>query len=175
MPSQVSRYLALKIASLIVWDDLSKAAADLMEGFSVLLKAIDVVAELFTISASGIAIYLLLFKKQEISAAFQALVGFSFQLSLRDLERRLDDLNRLNASATKHREQVINILSEIDGQSRGNRRLATALGTALVELRDILQKPEGLSEPQKRRLVAELRERIRSAELWVSRPKGERI
>jgi len=137
------------------------------------VTAISVAADLFTVAASAIAIYLFFFKREEINAAFQALIGYTFRLSLRDLERRLDDLNRLNADVPSQKAEIINLLAEILGQARGNPRLGTAMDVTLQGLETLLKNPNAITQPRMRGMVSELRGRIQVAELRLSNPRGD--
>ncbi len=115
----------------------------------------------FTIGASGIAIYLFIFKRKSIASAFQLLLNYSYQLSLSELKEKLERLNDLNASADEQCASVINIFNEIVGQIRGNSKLKKALPDFVKRVEKVLANEGELNEPVKRALVAELRERLR--------------
>ncbi len=125
----------------------------------------------FTIAASAIAIYLFVWKKKPISTAIKALLNYSLQITLSELRAKLDRLNELNTNDPDQKEQVINIICEILGQLRGNKRLRGAYPILLKELMELTNKPEKLNEHTKRRVVAELRESLNS--LSISDSEGD--
>jgi hypothetical protein len=135
------------------------------------ITAISVAGDLFTVAASTIAIYLFIFKKEEINAAFQALIGYTFRLTLRDLERQLDDLNRLNADAPSQKTEIIGLLAEILGRARGDLRVGAAMDATLRRLETLLESPNAITQPKLRGLISELRGRIETAEVSTFRTR----
>ncbi|MEC3907797.1 hypothetical protein VOI54_12270 [Tamlana sp. 2201CG12-4] len=125
-------------------------------------EIISLVANLFTIGASGIALYLFFFQRGKISNAFNLLLNYSTQLTLSELKSKLDRLNHFNANDTKQKEEVINILHEIQGQTTGNLFLKENLNNIIEKIEGFIEKPKNLTEPRKRSLVHELRESIRN-------------
>src|ERR1700754_2040746 len=71
------------------------------------------VGNLFTITASAIAIYVFLTKRKEIAAAFQLLLNYSYRTTLAELERKLERLNEYNAAEPQDLPEIRNILHEI--------------------------------------------------------------
>lgn len=123
------------------------------------LEAITVIANLFTIIASGIAIYLFFWKGKAISGIFRILLNYSFQITLSELNGKLDRLNDINASEDK--EKAINVFHEIIGQIRGNRRLRVQCADVLKKIEAISANSKRLKDAQKRSIICELRENIR--------------
>lgn len=119
------------------------------------------IANVFTIVASGIAIYLFIWKRHTIATAFKVLLTYSFQLTLSELKSKMERLNDLNADEPTHSPAVINVLNDIVGQLRGNKVLRNQCEEVLANLTAIVKNPKKLSEPNKRLLVSELRERLR--------------
>ena len=66
-----------------------------------------------------------------------------------------------HGSADEQRESVVNIFNEIVGQIRGNANLKRNLPDYLKRVERILANEDELSEPVKRALISELRERLR--------------
>ena len=126
-----------------------------------LLLVLSSFADLFTVIASGIAIYLYIFKRDTISSAFKVLVNYSYQITLSELRAKLERLNDLNENEPTHVEQIINILNEIVGQIRGNKNLRHEFEDVLEKISELAENPKGLTEPKKRSLVSELREGLR--------------
>lgn len=117
-------------------------------------------ADLLTIVASAIAIYLFLSQRKAISSFFARLLSYAHQLTLSELRGKLDRLNDLNANENDEREHIENIFNEIIGQIRGNQQLSNQFRELLPRMDALLEK-NALTEPRKRSLVAELRERLR--------------
>lgn len=129
--------------------------------WSALQDVIGFVAGLTTIAASGIAIYLFVAKREAIASAFRVLLTYSYQLTLAELKEKLERLNDYNAKDSDHQEQIINILHEIVGQLRGNRRLAPHFEDLIEGAQELAGERSRLTEPRKRAFVSELRERLR--------------
>ena len=97
-------------------------------------RFIDVAANIFTIAASGIAIYLVIFERDKISAAFKTLINYSTQMTLTELISKIDRLNDLHADSDEGRTMAINILCEIEGQIKGNSKLTKQFPEVLLEI-----------------------------------------
>jgi hypothetical protein len=126
---------------------------------------VNLLANLLTIVASGIAIYIFIKSKDKIASALNAIINYSTQLTLSELKYKVE---RLNDYITLDREQLaegINILNEIEGQINGSKILESALSEQLTKISNFTNKPSTLTEPKKRSLVAELREKIRNIDL----------
>lgn len=115
-----------------------------------------------TIAASGIAIYLYFTQKEKISNAFNTLLNYSRQLTLTELQSKLDRLNDLNANNAEHKPAVINILNEINGQIKGNSKLKETFSEILDDIEPYCSQKSTITEPNKRSIVSQIREKIRS-------------
>lgn len=118
-------------------------------------------ANLLTIIASGIAIYIFFKSKDKIASALNAIVNYAIQLTLSELKYKVERLNDYTTNDKEQLAEVINILNEIEGQINGSKILGSALKEQLVKISDFTNNPKSLSEPKKRSLVAEMREKIR--------------
>lgn len=121
-------------------------------------------ANLFTIGASGIAIYLFIWKRDAITSVFHMLVNYSYQLSLSELKEKLERLNDYNANESSNVEVIINIFHEFLGQVRGNDKLKVIMKDQVQKVEDFInrhQKGRPITEPAKRALVSEIREKLR--------------
>jgi hypothetical protein len=125
------------------------------------MKWLSLVSNLFTIFASGIAIYIFLAKKEEISSVFNLLINYTHQLSLSEVREKIERLNEYNAKDPEQCEHVVNIFNEIIGQIRGNDRLKNHFRELLVTMESLASDKRRLTEPKKRVIVSELRERLR--------------
>lgn len=126
-----------------------------------LYNLLTVVAHATAIGAYGIAIYLFIWKRKAISSLFDLLVNYSYQLTLSELKEKLERLNEYNAKNEEGYEQIVIILNEMLGQIRGNDRLKIPLREVVSSIEELLTERKKLSEPRKRALVAEVRERLR--------------
>lgn len=135
-----------------------------MEIFKLIVDSVSLFANLLTSAASGIAIYIFIYKKSEISSAFSMLLNFSFQTTLADLRGKLDRLNEYNANEPTELPEIRNILHEISGQVRGNKRLLRSSPQLAIRLESLAGRSR-LSEPSKRSMVAEVREVLRNIEV----------
>lgn len=128
-------------------------------------RIIATISDVFAIAASSIAVYLFLFKKEQISSAFSLLINYSKQLTLTDLKAKFERLNDYNANDEKQREEVINILHEIEGQINGNKNLKQEFNDVLKKVVSYTTSKKEISEPHKRSLVSELRENLRNIDI----------
>ncbi len=126
-----------------------------------LYDAVTVTAHSFGIIASGIAIYLFVAKRRALASLFQLLVNYSYQLTLSELKEKLEKLNDYNARDPEQYDQIVNIFNDILGQIRGNDRLRIHFSEIVGSIEVLLSDRKKLTEPRKRVLVSELRERIR--------------
>jgi hypothetical protein len=134
---------------------------DLVKILERLPSVVSFIANVFTITASAIAIYIFIFKRETISTVFKVLLNYSFQLTLSELKAKLERLNDLSVNDSKQVDEVINILNEIVGQIRGNKRLRVQCAEILSKLEPLAENPKKLTEPRKRSLISELRESLR--------------
>jgi hypothetical protein len=88
-----------------------------MEKMGLVLNALEGLANLFSIAASALALYLFFVKRSEIAAAFRLLLSFSFQTSLAELKEKLERLNEYNANEPTHVPEIRNILQTGPGHS----------------------------------------------------------
>ena len=135
-----------------------------MENLRPFLEAVTGMSNIFTIIASGIAIYVFLTKRRELSRALQILLNYSFQTTLNELREKLERLNEYNANEPADVLEIRNILHEIAGQIRGNEKLLSASSELLGRIEGLAQSKK-LSEPSKRSMVSELREVIRNIQV----------
>jgi len=122
---------------------------------------LSLISNVFTIIASGIAIYLFLYKGKEISSVLDLLLNYTHQLSLSEVKEKLERLNEYNAKDPEQCEKIVNILNEIIGQIRGNSRLKIHFEEVVSTIESLIADKRKLTEPRKRALVSELRERLR--------------
>ena len=119
-------------------------------------------ADLLTIVASSIAIYIFVAKRKEVSAVFNALAATANQGSIADLRAKLDRLNDLNATDASERLEVINICHEVCGHIDGNPAFSKSFAEISLKIKgSVSNKRKPITEPQKRALVSELRESMR--------------
>ena len=126
---------------------------------------VNFLANLFTIAASGLAIWLFIVNRKQLATAVNVLVNYSFRQSLTDLTYKIDRLNDYKMHDSDGKDEVLNWLHEIEGQIRGNPVLQKLLPEQLTKIASFIRKPDLLTEPRKRSLVSELREAVRGIDL----------
>lgn len=129
---------------------------------SVVIDVVSFLSGLLTIIASSIAIYLFLAKRKEIFSVFSLLVNYTFQLSLSEIKEKLERLNDYNAKDPGNIEIIENIFHDIIGQIRGNDKLSGHFAELIVRMEELTTNRKKLTEPKKRAVVSELRERLRN-------------
>jgi hypothetical protein len=129
---------------------------------SFMIELVSFLSDLLTVVASAIAIYLFLAKRKEISSVFSLLVNYTFQLSLAEIKEKLERLNDYNAKEPANLEIIENIFHEIIGQIRGNDKLSGHFAELVQRMEDLTTNRKRLTEPKKRAVVSELRERLRN-------------
>lgn len=135
-----------------------------MDAWKMFFDVLGAVANVFTILAAGLALVLFVLNRAKLSAAFRLLLTFSFQTTLTELKEKIERLNEYNANEPTHLSEIRNILHEIVGQIRGNSRLAEAI-PALASKIEALAQSKRLTEPSKRSIISEVREKIRSIQV----------
>src|SRR5450759_2309496 len=111
-------------------------------------------ANLLTIVASGIAIYLFFWKGKYIATVFNVLVNYTTQLTLAELKEKLDILNDLNAANGVDRVEIVNVMHEIIGQLKGNSKLTPHFSILITEIENITTTKGKLTEHWKRAMVS---------------------
>lgn len=122
-------------------------------------------ANIFTICASALAIYVYLANRDKIAGAIQMLLNFSFQTTLSELKEKLERLNEYNAGEPSEVEEIKNILHEIAGQIKGSSRLNSLAPDLAVHAENMTKRKKPLTEPAKRAFVSELREKLKSIQV----------
>ena len=129
------------------------------------IDSLVVLADAFTVVASGIAVYIFLTKRRQITSVFQLLMKYGYQVSLSELRSKLDMIANLRVADEKQREQIKYIMSEVVGQIQGNPRLKTRFEEELKGLERFATGKKAFSEPEKRMIVAKLREKLRHLDM----------
>lgn len=119
------------------------------------------IANLMTIAASGIAIYLFFWKGSYISSVFNTLLSYSTQITLSELNGKLNSLNELRATEPQHKDEILNLFNDIAGQLKGHPTLNSKFSELIDEIGRITASKVKIIEQKKRALVSELREQVR--------------
>lgn len=135
-----------------------------MNSLRPLFDILAAIANVFTIGASAVALIVFFSKRRELSAALSILLNWSYQTTLSDITGKLDRLNEYNANEQSDIAEIKNILHEIAGQIRGNAKLLTA-APLIADRLEALASGRKLTEPNKRSMVAEVREVIRNLQI----------
>jgi hypothetical protein len=129
--------------------------------FADLNDAVSFLSDTLTIITSSIAIYLFACKRRELAYAFKVLVNFSYQTTLMELNSKLDRLNDFRVDEPDHKKEIRNMLHEIAGQVRGNRRLSLAEPRLADYLEEVADSKK-LNEAMKRSAVSKVREQLKN-------------
>lgn len=135
-----------------------------LESLRPYLEVASGLANLLTIAASALAIYVFITNRKKISAAITLLLNYSFQTTLSELKEKLERLNEYNANDVDENQEIRNILHEIVGQLRGNGKLLLLL-RAMADKIENLANSKKLTEPAKRSIVSEFREQLRNIQV----------
>ncbi|MFL9976057.1 hypothetical protein [Paraburkholderia graminis] len=135
-----------------------------MEKFKLFSDLLAAAANIFTVLASGLAIYVFLLNRKKLAAALDLLLSYSFQTTLGELKEKVERLNEYNANEPDDVPEIRNILHEISGQIRGNGRL-TAKIPRLAEKIDKLANAKRIAETSKRSIVSETREQLKNIQI----------
>lgn len=125
------------------------------------MQLVTFLANFMSILASSIVVYLFAFKRKSVSNLMSFVTNYAFQQSLSELKEKLEKLNDYNSKDSTERDVIIIILHEIAGQIRGNTKLKFHFAAQLDEINLLSSDRFRLTEPNKRALVSELRERLR--------------
>jgi hypothetical protein len=140
-----------------------------MDSLKPWIDGVALMANAFTIVASGIAIAVFFAKRKELTTALTLLINWSYQTTLSDIVGKLDRLNEYNANDSNDQAEIRNILHEIAGQFRGNPRLLHSASEMPNRL-EALASGRKLTEPNKRSMVAEVREVMRNLQVNLIDP-----
>ncbi|MCP3040246.1 hypothetical protein K6X12_13190 [Xanthomonas euvesicatoria pv. allii] len=130
--------------------------------WEIINNLIEVLADLLTIGASGIAIYLFAFRRGDLGAFFRAIVNFANQSSLAEVRQKLEELSSLSAADPANAMEIAGIFHDVCGRIDGNPLLKNRFSEFAERTRRATSNPKRpIPEPQKRALVSELRECLR--------------
>jgi len=119
----------------------------------------------FTIGATGIAIWVFIKNKDKISSAIDVLLNYSKRITLNELKYKIERLNDYTTNDTGQKKEIINILSDIEGQILGNKKVHDELENQVKKIQEFIDNSKLLTEPKKRSLVSELRESVRNIDI----------
>jgi hypothetical protein len=122
-------------------------------------------ANVMTISASGLALYLFFMNRKKIASAIKFILNYSNQLTLTDLKFKIERLNDYTTNDQDQKLEIINILNELEGQIIANKNLQEKLKPQLDKIISFTTNPTFLTEPKKRSIVSELKESIRNLDV----------
>ena len=132
-------------------------------GWQVFEKILAISADVGTIAASILAFYLFLAKGSEIRAMVRAIANFAHQGSLGEIRQKLDVIASLRV--LDDQEEIVSVFHDICGQIDGNPKLKDNFDALTRRVRKHAGARLSLTEPQKRALVSELREKLRHSDV----------
>jgi len=126
---------------------------------------IELISNSLTIITAAIAIIVYFRNKDKISTAINFVLNYSKKLTLTDLRYKVEKLNDFTTNEAEQKKEIINILSDIEGQIIGNVFIKESLQTQLDKINSFIENSRSLTEPKKRSLVSELRESINNIDI----------
>lgn len=126
------------------------------------LRILSSASDFFTVVASSLAIGIFIANRKDISAIFNILLNYTYQLTISELKEKLEKLNDYNADDPTGKEKIMHILNEILGQIKGNDKIDHHLNSLVKEIEKFNQNNTRLNERRKRSFVSELREKLRN-------------
>ena len=154
---------------MVGWKDINppyllmEASLECSKTMGCIIDAIGFFADFLTIIASLIAIYLFFFKSDAIKSIVHLLLNYSYQMSLSEIKERLERLNDYNGNDPEGFEAIKEILSDLNGQIKGNSNLRIHLSEILDDIERLLKHKQASPNfnLRKRAFTSELREKIR--------------
>ena len=126
---------------------------------------VNLIANVMTIITAGLAIYVFIVNKDTIKKSFNFLLNYSFQLTLTDLKYKIEKLNDFKTTNPDQREEVINLLHDIEGHILGSTYLKEKLAAQLKKINGYNRNPSRLTEQNKRSLVSELKTSVQDLDV----------
>lgn len=126
--------------------------------FAVLLPYVAIIAQGI---AAIIAISLFFSKRKSFSNIFKVLLNYTFNITLSELKSKIESLNDLKVNNPEDKDEILNIIGDIVGQINGNPKIKKRCSASITKLDNFIDNPESLTEPQKRSVISELKERLR--------------
>jgi hypothetical protein len=136
----------------------------LVEIIKCVVGTVGFLADFFTIWASGIAIYLFIYKSDSIKSVITLLLNYSYHLTLSELKEKLEKLNDFQGDSPEGFMGIKEVLSDLKGQIKGNDNLLRHLQDIILELDRLLKVKDHSREfhLKKRSFTSELREKLKN-------------
>jgi len=126
---------------------------------------VTLISRLATIGAVCFAMWKYIKNKEKISSVIDILLNYSKRITLNELKYKIELLYDLCATKPDQKREIINILSEIEGQIIGNNNIEKELSQQVEKIKKFIEDEESLTEPRKRSLVSELKESVRNIDV----------
>jgi len=124
------------------------------------------VSRFFTIGASGIAIWVFVFKRTEAANALNLLINYATRISISDLLQKVRQLNQYSNpdpdTGIEHKEELLDLLASINGHLKGNKRLGQHFKDEVKTITRYMRNPNTLSKPKNRELAHILEQKLLS-------------
>jgi len=124
-----------------------------------------VFANIITILAGGLALFIFYVSRKSIASVFDLLINYSYRITLTELNYKLESLSNYNMNEPSEADEIMNILHEVIGQIKGNETLSSELNDFVEKIEVYCAGTKNLTEPRKRGIVSELRERLRNLDI----------
>lgn len=127
----------------------------------VLLRVIEVIADVGTIGAACVAILVFLRNGPELKSLIKTLNNFAHRDSMSELRIKIELVSSLHASDQSNSTEIASLFLEICGQIDGSPFLRDDLSEISSRMKNAASSRRSISEPQKRAILSELREIVR--------------
>lgn len=120
-----------------------------------------------SIVVASVGVYIYLTKRKSIKGFFNLLTNYSLQNTIYELFEKLNKLNDFSADDKNRvvKNDIQCLLQDIKGQIEGNKFLKDQFVSDFEELHEYFDNSKKLTEPDKRRIVSRIREKLRTLNL----------
>ena len=130
------------------------------------LDCIQFITNVLTAIASGIAVYIFIFKRKVIASIFKVLLNYASQITISELRTKLEKLAEFDAAREDHFDPMMNLMNEIVGQIKGNSKLKIQCSEILEKFEFFTENPKNIiTEAKKRNLISEFKENLRNIDV----------
>lgn len=146
------------------WDDVKAI-------ISWIVKATGFFADLLTILASLVAIYVFWMNRSEIGQVLKQIAGWRVHASTHEVQHKINKLSELDSEKNLSESKIL--LSQLIGQLNGVPEFSPELNDLLMELRK-LARGKTVPNAKKQELLSELTERLRNIQLNMHKKERQK-
>lgn len=135
--------------------------------YDTIYQVVTFIDSVISIILASIGVYIYSTKRKSIRGFFNLLTNYSLQNTIHELFEKLNKLNDFSADDKNRvvKNDIQCLLQEIKGQIEGNKFLKDQFVSDFEELHEYFDNSKKLTEPDKRRIVSRIREKLRTLNL----------